>query len=612
MRVGKTETGAKSPEKEEEEGCCFESIDLKIHGKEISIFNKDNKEDFAKNDKRIYILTNFNGQKIQVNVKRQNEDECRQPEEHSQILVKTKSVDGEKEDEDKYKYTENKEVNIFYYNNEYIDKCSSSKEFLKKVIDFIILGPIGYFVNNSMGEPLIAQPNNIAGYFKGVKYLDYFSLPKFNNTHLLHKENNVVFDSCRNKNKTVVNIISYPNLEFVLSVNFDLGEFISSVIEDEKKEDKNTKDQKSKFEKGKEEINNYIKSSFNTKTEETKSIGKKALSSSGIKFIVNYEGEHTIVDSSKITDFIELVCNTFGKIISLLGKLKLIELELKGLNIQFDYKKKYIVNDDYTELGKERTICLGFKPLIEGKITIHVLEAMLCAIPVAGGVIANISVWAKKIIHIAGLNNYADWFIDFIADGSINITDEITFSTFSNETKKKELQEYKIEVELKAGIKAKGMFGYIAAAGIKALNPMLLSGITNIQADLEFSGKSSLTFAGGTKPFAMCLSFDGMEINSKTECVVDFYSISFNIGAIINKSGKPLKKTLIEPRCLIKYELDSGWTFPKENPDENEGCSIRKLGLRECNCIITNEEAMAKKMAAEVKESIKNTKYILK
>lgn len=630
------ETGATGVKMKAKEGCYFESIDFEITDEKtnvvhIPIFDNN---DSTKNKKQLYVLADSKkGQKITTKIKK--ERECREPKEHSKILVKTKSTEEKKEDE----FSESKGVEIFYYDDKYINEFSKSKDFLYKMLELLILGPIGYYINKFLGKPLTSF-FDASGYFDGIKYLDFWTLPEFNNGHPFYKENDTVFRSC--KEYEHINIISYPNLKFDLAVNFDLGKFWSAINEknkkDETKEDKESilENEKKRIERGiHEKVDNGAKERFKKEqeSEKEKSDGQIAWDSGGLKFTVNYdEEEYAIVDVSEVKEFIEFVIDIFVQILNLLNKLSLVEGTIEKLNINFGYKNNYVVNEDHTKLGKEHNIHFGFDPLIEGKLTIHLLESLISVIP-GGAIFAAISGLTKKVIKVFGQKDNADWFADLILDAKINLIDDLTWSTFKK-AEIKMLPEAKAELEFKAGIVAKGWFGYMVASGIRAMNPV--SPITDLSLDLQWSGKTSFTIAGGVCPslVAMCLSFDGIQIKSKTEFVVDFYGVSFDVVAGINTSvnyvkekfssnnkkeeetgnneNEKKKKSWIEPCCVLKWELGKGFTSPSKNPTKSEGCNIRKFGLRTCNCVYDEErESFFEQLGRQLYTSSQNPFSVL-
>lgn len=154
---------AQELKKSEIEGCSFESISLDIEKdkgqKQVTLYKKG---DFVLTMRQLYLLSNSKGKKIKIEVKRCDEDKCRQSSQHSVFLLDNKKINA-------------KEVKILY------------PEISEEISDF--------------------------------SFLKYFFLPISQN---IAKMDLLQFSSC--KNHLVCSIISYPDIEYNISFGSDFDE----------------------------------------------------------------------------------------------------------------------------------------------------------------------------------------------------------------------------------------------------------------------------------------------------------------------------------------------------------------------------------------------------
>ena len=620
--MAKTGTGAEKVEKEEIEKCLFDSIDFTIKDDKttkqtkLAVFNKN---DASKKLESMYLLTDFkNGTAIQLDIKKINEDKCRKPDEHKLVIIKNKKSKEETEID----YKANSEINIKYLN---IDE---QKTIFEEGFEELLKSPPFFIINNILPKSFITGQivKAIQDFLAGFKYAKFIFLPKFaSNDLLFYQEDEIKFNSCKERDKIKTKIISYPNLEFDAFIKIDFGKIIQKYINEynktvaenieknlpeqvkedvktQKEFDKTIKeleksDRQKEIDKANKDIENAVNDfskitqdkqdtllkEYDTHKEEKEKKKNVVLDSSNFKFIVNYEGEehNLLLDTSifkKIEKFFDMISYMYAITIGLLKKIELIDGEVESLNLVIGDRWKYAVSEDFKQIGNEHNIHLGFQPLIKGSVTFHLLELIISAFP-GGVLIAQASLFIKSLIEKLGLKDYLDWYFDAVVEGEVNIEGQYKISSFKHYDDAFKTKNT-LELELKAGLAIKSGIGYIVTVQ-----------------DLKAQAKTSLTIAGGKKEdkdiVAFCCSFDGLKVTLIVKGEVGFW--------IFKKpyTGKIEDYPAIAPRCWFKYVnnhaviQEDKWTWFK-TPTESEGCIIRQLGLRDCDCIIKPDKEKPK------------------
>jgi len=621
VQGGVSSSGQQS-DKSNNEKCSIESIDIQINKQSIPIFDKKG----IKNNK-LYIITDEKGTDITLNVKRKGkcgvvpkDPEKKHPENIKIITKKNKSE--EKIDanttkkstkpewkEESLPAKDGESVKINYYDHDYIVATHNEQinRIIKKMFDDIC-APLFNFIKQYTELDLRTPKWDYSKFLLNVEflpYMDFLKLEEIDSNNKLWKNTQITFEDCTSSKKNV-NIFSYPNGEFHVVVKLNLKEWVKkwknrngSSNQTKTQEEKTEQDSKQRdiiVKEISDSFDNFFKNRNDDKDRKLDDASK--LFNIEIYYAYGDGGKkRSLLDSSKIFSFLDLVFSSCSKIAGLLDDIKYIEKpELKSANICVDFAWKYAASDDSTKLGSAKIIKVDVE--LDGDLlTIHLLELLLSKIPYVGKLIAKTSLLSKNALEILGQKNNLNWYVDLILSlrgkaGIIN--DKKTISSIESSTTNWPF-EIKLNAELSAGITAKGAMGCliegignnlqfagpagsVAGAGVNIVGAIaskagevtgsetmkkMGGAICSSETEKSRAGKASFTLAGKfCDPLAFCFSFDGINITALMWKRIDLYTITKLTG---EEDGG---NYLLRPRCVINYHSDSGWGSSVTNKSE--------------------------------------------